>query len=300
MSFRSSAFVFGLNGASMPALALVLFFVWQRLSAGYFVFPHHQNLFWDRPLGWENLVTVFPSTLFWHGRWVVTVLVLGALLGSWFYPSRSTGLNLASPDRLWSPRIQSISVVVLALLMGNAVFFAKMFWLERYALPVHPGLIVVMLGGISVHLFRSATEWRRGLALGTVVGLGVAMGLLGLYGEADPDEEEHTFAYADVIRTHQRVVELLEANAQHDHRVLTTWPLTVELSDPRLGYVQRPWEAVHVARYDPADETPIGAIVVNPASTHADALRSEAGKRGFSPMDPVRVGHAQSMELYLP
>ncbi len=49
---------------SVPLLVLCGFFLWQRLSpAGYFIFPHHQNLLWDRPLGWADLATIWPSFL---------------------------------------------------------------------------------------------------------------------------------------------------------------------------------------------------------------------------------------------
>src|SRR5690606_7356083 len=36
--------------ATVPLLALLAFFAWQHAHAGYYVFPHHQNLFADRPL----------------------------------------------------------------------------------------------------------------------------------------------------------------------------------------------------------------------------------------------------------
>ena len=133
--------------ATVPLFALLAFFGWQRATAGYFVFPHHQNLFADRPLDLENVLTVWPSLLVWHQRWIVVVAALAAL-----------ALGVRSRPRVsearWTPTPSASVAACLALVAFNAVFFTKMFWLERYALPAHPGLLVVLAGALFAGLAR--------------------------------------------------------------------------------------------------------------------------------------------------
>jgi 4-amino-4-deoxy-L-arabinose transferase-like glycosyltransferase len=253
--------------ALVPLLALLVFFAWQRASAGYFVFPHHQNLFADRPLALENAWTVLPSLGLWHGRWLVILAAIVAL-GS---------ARVRSPHVLFA---------CAALVVLNAIFFAKMFWLERYALPAHPGLLVCAAG-----LALAARGWRR-IASVLAIGLAFGWGLASMRAPAPPDAEEHTFAYADVIATHQAAFAALEPS---DAPVLTTWPLDVELEHPYLGYVEAPLATVN-ARYA-ADER-VSAILINTASGRAPELREEAARRGMRRVERFRIGVAPAIELY--
>lgn len=257
-----------------PVLALVGFFVWQKVHAGYYVFPHHANLFADRPLDWSNLTTVWPSLLFWHGRWV---LVLGALAALAF--GRSAW---PTPDD--QPRVV---VAMVLLVLANFVFFSKMFWLERYALPAHPGIVVLLSGALlwGVGKLPRARRTARFLPLLCAA----AIGLGSMRTATAPDEEEHTFAYADAIASH------LEAFEHVHGTVLTPWPMTIELRNPYLGYVDSPFETIHPRSHNGER---VDCVLFAEHSWRADELRQEAQRQGMHRVDVFRVGVAQGLELW--
>ena len=271
--------------ATVPLLAMLAFFAWQRAHAGYYVFPHHQNLFADRPLELSNVLTVWPSLVVRHGRWVV---VLGALLA----------LSLGREERLelfgsrWTPSRGAVVFACLSLVLLNALFFTKMFWLDRYALPAHPGLLVCACGALFTGL-RMASERARAL-FGTGIAVVAALfGVLSMREETPRDSEELTFAYADVVATHRVAFDAL---SPRDAPVLTTWPLTVELEQPYLGYVDRPLETRSTDGLEEGDA--VGAILVNTASSRAPALRREAERRGMERVARFAEGVAPALELY--
>ena len=271
---------FGISCA--PILVLCAFFAWQKALAGYFIFPHHQGLLWDRPLGWMDLGTVFPSLLAWHGRWIA---VLAAV------PVGVVALTRPDARRAVSPTVVAIALLVL----GNALFFTKMFWLERYALPAHPGVLVLVAGALVGRGRRLAPGLARSLAL--ALPFAVAFGALGLWSTPAPDEAELTFAYADVIETHRRAFDALPPDAV----VLTTWPLTEELRQPDLGFVDQAFSVVHARHLDGDVPVLFDHVLVAPGSSRAQALVTAAGSRGLSHRGSFRVGAApQPLHLYGP
>lgn len=271
--------------ATVPLFALLAFFVWQRVHAGYYIFPHHQDLFADRPLELANVLTVWPSIVLRHGRWIVFLGALAAL-------ALKTSVPAPTRDERWVPMRSAVIVACLALVLLNAVFFTKMFWLDRYALPAHPGLLVCACGALFAGFRAVAERARRWVAAGVVVAASL-LGTLSMRAEAPPDSEELTFAYADVIATHRRAFAAL---GPQDAPVLTTWPMTVELEEPYLGYVDRPLETIHARSAERADR--VGAILVNTASHRAADLRREAAGRGMERAGVFRVGLAPTLELY--
>lgn len=269
--------------ATVPLWALGAFFVWQKLNAGYFVFPHHANLLADRPLELVGLLTVWPSLIGWHLRGVV---VAGALA--------AVALGLRRRQRPASPRPTRRAVVAacLALVLFNAAFFTKMFWLERYALPAHPGLLVVLSAAILWGFDRLGALARPTVRWG-LIGVAAFAGVLGLRAEAPRDAEEQTFAYVDVIETHRVAFAALE---EDDAPVLTSWPMTVELKEPWLGYVEAPVEVIH-ERHAPEDAR-AGSMLVNSGSWRADELRDRARSRGMHRAYTVKIGVAPALELF--
>jgi hypothetical protein len=265
--------------SSSPVLALAAFFVWQRLTAGYFVFPHHQNLLAARPFGLEDVLTVFPSIFLWHGRWVVSLAALGALV--------VLGIRRRWPTSL---RPDATNLAIVFLFLGNAVFFAKMFWLERYALPVHPGLLVLMVL-LLVEAGRALPERFASAAFAPVV----VSGALGLASLSTPGEaEEHTFAFADIVESHRDAYARMDGRGD-DPLIVTTWPLTTELREPWLGYVDAPMRSEH-----PDD---LGAqipdiVLVDPRSHRRDELRDLARVHGLSVLETVSHGSAPPLEIW--
>ena len=113
---------------------------------------------------------------------------------------------------------------VLALsLVGGAV-------LARYMLPIFPLLVLLWVSVI----WRCARFWMVGIAL--------VCAAFAWRCEVNPPTTftwEENLAYRDFIRLHMDAARFI---ARHDSRarVLTTWPATIELTTPLLGYVNWP------------------------------------------------------------
>lgn len=272
----------------LPIVVLCLFFAWQKALAGYFVFPHHQGLLWDRPLGWTDLGTVFPSLLLWHGRWIVVVAALPVV---WLALRRRLPVGAGEGG----PATEATVVAILLLVLGNALFFTKMFWLERYALPAHPGVLVLVAGALAGSGRRVAPRLAPSLAI--ALPFAVAFGAWGLGSTPAPDEAELSFAYADVIETHQRAFAELPPGAT----VLTTWPMTEELRQPDLGYVDAAVVVVHARHLDGDGPVLFDHALVAPSSTWSGAMVEAAEARGLRRLSSHRVGAApQPLHLYGP
>jgi len=170
----------------------------------------------------------------------------------------------------------TVTAIVLVA-AANLVFFTKMFFLERYVLPAHPGLLVLAAGALFPS--RAPTPARVG-SLGVVA----LCALLALSHRASGDtyaSGELTFAYLRAVRVHQRLFRAMEARGG-DAVILTSWPMTDELRHPFLGWVSRPHRAISLEWHRLTDERePIDAVVVFDGIGRAEALRSEARERGF-------------------
>lgn len=274
----------GIGISLVPVLALLVFFVWQRATAGYFVFPHHQALFADRPLALWNTITVVPSIFGWHGRWIATLAALAGVL--------VLALRGARPKDV--PRDRT-SVAIVLLFLGNAVFFTKMFWLERYALPVHPGVCVLTVLAI---VAASEALPRMGRVAATLpIAAACIVGLASLHQTSGAPE--HTFAFADVVRSHEEAFAWI---AEHDAngRVLTTWPLTTELREPWLGFVDAPIGAMGTDGLAEADAPVPDVVLADTSSSRLERLREYAGERGMHLATTVTHGSAPPLEIWRP
>jgi hypothetical protein len=192
------------------------------------------------------------------------------------------------------------------LVLLNAVFFSRMFWLERYALPAHPGILVMAAAAIAAGAHAAARRRARPrsaravseAAVTLVTAIVAVLGVRGAFGPAPPHAEEQTFAYADVIATHRAAFARIDAS--RDPLVLTTWPMTVELAEPGLGYVSTPVRTVHARRLDADSSIAVDAVLVDAASGSARALEAAARARGFRRSGIYRVGRSPSLTLWEP
>ena len=189
------------------------------------------------------------------------------------------------------PRDRTSAAIVL-LLLGNAVFFAKMFWLERYALPVHPGVCVLLVMTIVACAPRAAV-WTGALPITAAC----VVGLASLHHTSGAPE--HTFAFADVVASHQEAFAWI-AEHRSEARVLTTWPLTTELREPWLGFVDAPLHAIGTDALDDAPESEVDLVLADTSSSRLERLRSLARARGMHLLTTVTHETAPPLEIWGP
>ncbi len=252
--------------AATPLAALLAFFVWQRVAEGWWVLPYHAGLFHERHSLAGQLVRVARSIFVVDGR---ALLVAAALVA--FVVRRARG------ERVDDPRHASTVTAVVLVAAANLVFFTKMFFLERYVLPAHPGLLVLAAGALFPA--RAPAPARVG-AVG-VVALCAALALANRTSGDTYASGELTFAYLRAVRVHQQLFRAMEARGG-DPAILTSWPMTDELRHPFLGWVSRPHRAISLEWHRLTNERqPIDAVVVFDGIGGAEALRREARERGF-------------------
>jgi hypothetical protein len=273
------------------------FFVWQRVNAGYYVFPHHQGLLAERQFEAASLFTAVPSLFLWHGRFMLTAAALLALVA---LTSRDRRANAPS-DAPRGPVVGTVEVASLTLALFNVIFFAQMFWLERYALPVHPGLLITAaaLVGHAAHALSPKSRFQP-LVLPTLGALVSTSGLFGAYRGAPDEAPELTFDYADVMLSHASVAARLGLEREQlggDPLVVGVWPLTVELRDPVLGFTDTPYRTLHVDHLgDHPDQRP-DVVVIDAGSRNRDRLRALADELGLVTIFVVEEGNAPALDV---
>jgi hypothetical protein len=124
--------------------------------------------------------------------------------------------------------------IVMVSMLGGAV-------LERYMVPVLPVYYAAALVG-----FSAWTVNRRWLAyMGMLAGLIAGLFINPLFW---PFPYENNLAVATFTKLHSRSAESLE-NEYPGARVATIWPMSAELSNPRLGYVSKPFQVVELPSF---------------------------------------------------
>jgi hypothetical protein len=139
---------------------------------------------------------------------------------------------------------RGVEMRIALLQLANAVLFSVLggALLTRYLLPMYPLVLLVAV----TQFYRRIPYWHA------VAAFSAAAFLIGLfvnppYGFAPEDN----LAYARVVRMH------LAGIGQLQHRypgatVLSAWPMTDELTRPKLGYVKQSWDVACIEDFTPA------------------------------------------------
>lgn len=262
--------------ASLPVAVLGAFFLWQKAVEGWFVLPYHADLFRERHSLGEQFVRVARSIFTVDGRVWVTVSALAVAL--WRRVRGAPLFDTPPPsDETERPTVlTALGLVTLA----NLGFFTKMFFLERYALPAHPGVLIVIAALLCPSALRARELVRLAPALVTL-----ALALRSREAGTGYASGELTFRYLHAVRAHQALFRHLDAQPRAPV-ILSEWPMTDELRHPFLGWVSRPYRVVSLSWYrthghDARDGGPIEAIVAYDAIDSYAALRAEAQRRGL-------------------
>lgn len=146
--------------------------------------------------------------------------------------SRESGVPLR--HRI-APAHQAVFCVVL---VSNTILFSVLggALLTRYLLPVYPLILL-----LCVNTFRRRLRHWTGLVALSAAGFIAALFINPAYGFAPEDNLE----YATFVRLHQAAIRQIVEHVPHPV-VLTAWPATEELSEPAIGYVDRPIPVVAI------------------------------------------------------
>jgi hypothetical protein len=223
-----------------PAVPLVLWYTFHRLRTG-FVFG---NLEFFR---YNVQSTMHPLRIFLAllmRLWQVTgymnlyPLTLGALFAMWLPPVHDQGAGKTEPRPRIALDIQlAFAAVIAAYVLAMAVIGGAV--LARYMLPVVPLVIILC----------ASTVWRRvpmwpGMVSIAALAFVAALFINPPYGFSLEDN----LAYRDYVELHQRAEKFLEARYP-GATVLTSWPASGELSQPWIGYVERPVRVVQIENF---------------------------------------------------
>ncbi len=261
-----------------PVFVLTAFFLAQKHAEGWFVLPYHAGLFHEDHSLIEQLWHVAESIFVNDGR---LIAVLAAMVVAVFHRRAVV--------RTWEEHREVLTAFALYAIM-NLGFFAKMFFLDRYVLPLHPCVGVVTAGVLAP---AGATLRARlpGLAA-AVVSIGVALARRSA--GSDMASGETTFRYLHAVHAYSALFKHLEA-AGGDPVVLTDWPITDELRQPFLGWVSRPFRCINIHE-DVGAENVDRVIAVQGLGSY-ERLQREAQARGFSKLERVEEGGA-AIELW--
>jgi len=251
--------------ALVPVLVLAIFFADQKLAEGWFVLPYHAELFHEQHSLVLQLIRVAAS-IFDDGRWIALLAAIAVAI--W---------RRAALARLWQEHREVLTALALFAAM-NLAFFAKMFFLERYVLPVHVYACIV----IAACLLIERPRWPA-LAAAVTVAIALAHRSAG----TDMASGETTFRYLHEVHAHETLFHRIEGSPV----VLTDWPVTDELRSPFLGWIDRPIRCVHVDM-ESASDTFDRVIAVRGLGSY-ERLRRKARERGFELVDRAEDGPAE-------
>ena len=223
-----------------PAVPLTLWYAYHRLRTG-FVFG---NLEFFR---YNVQATMHPLRIFLAllmRLWQVTgymnlyPLTLAALFAMWLPPIYDQGAAKTEPRSRIAPHTQfAFAAVIAAYVLAMAAIGGAV--LARYMLPVVPLVIIIC----------ASTVWRRvpmwpGMVSIAALAFVAALFINPPYGFSLEDN----LAYRDYIELHQRAEKFLLARYPVAV-VLTSWPASGELSQPWIGYVERPVRVVQIENF---------------------------------------------------
>lgn len=267
---------------AIPVIPLAGFFAWQRIAEGWFITPYHASLFNEPHAYGEQFVAVVASMFAHDGRWIALAM---AVPFAFMARSNQPDAAVNKPSR---PTVRLALVLIIA---ANTVFYTRGWYLDRYLLPTHPGIVILIVTAF-VGLADAAMQRRATIALGIAV-LAVA-GVSWNHREAGVGyaSGETTFRYVHAIRSQQAVFSALEQRGG-DPLVLTTWPMSDELREPYLGWVSRPFRVVNADYLVPDSPLPrVDAVIVFDGVGSRTRLRELARRLNFRLLREVHVGGA--------
>jgi hypothetical protein len=214
------------------------------------------------------------ASLFADGRWIAALAA--AAIAVW---------RRADLARAWREHREVLVAFVLFAVM-NLAFFAKMFFLERYVLPVHVIVCILVAGALT------RARWPGLAAAAIAIAFAVSRRSAG----TDMASGETSFRYLHAVHAHATLLNRVETDGG-DPLVLTVWPVTDELREPFLGWVHRPVRCMDLDNVASPWRVHADRIIAVEGLGSFERLHHEAHDRGMSLIDRVEEGGA-AIELW--
>jgi hypothetical protein len=271
---------------SIPLFLIGLFFVWQKLTTGYFFFIYPPSidikLFELTPqLIYRQFVTISHWLFIAQQRYIFWALIVLNLIVNRVTRCRS---------ELW---------LFLLICVFSGYSFALLFFLLRYLLPVLPYIYLVGTGSLLELAGRKAWKIPAATAL-------LLLSTWSLATQPFTGNAEFNLKYLDVVSAHKEMCEYI-ASQFPQARIATDWPHILELLHPHLGYVKKRLRALSVPTRDltSLEDEParlnVDLILLSttPASTQSEELKTYALKHNWRLIKRV-VNEPVATELYGP
>ena len=252
-----------------PLLVFIAFITAQKIASGrfFFILAFEADPLLDTGIAatLRDAAKITGWLFVAQFRWVLTLAIAIDL-----------ALNREARRR---PELLLCGLVVL----GSGYTFSVIFYMSRYVLPVFP--FFYALGAVS--LMSLARTPLRQQATGAVA---VALTLWCLARDPLRGHGEDNMRYLGIVRAHQAAVVEIESRFG-GARILSAWPVAAELSDPLLGYVDRPLPVKWFAGAADLGEADL-AVVASPANPDAARLEALLVDAGWVPVVTHRSGRA--------
>jgi hypothetical protein len=260
-----------------PLLAIGAFAVVQRVATGRFFYIYDFEV--------DTLFVLSAGTIAGQAARITRWLFIDQY--RWVFTA-ATLLNLVL-DRTARRRHDLVLLALAAVMSGYS--FAVLFYAQRYVLPVMPFFYIA--GAASIVSLARGAAWRWATA-----GVAVAVQAWSLASDPPRPHAENNLDYLRAVALHSSLAATM-ARAHGDDRIVTSWPLGAVLSDPFLGYVERPLRVVWYER--PADlQRAQVVLVASPANSRAELLRVAAVAQGWRLRETLQAARAARVDVYVP
>lgn len=204
----------------LPLLSFLLWLQANKLVHGWYLWPYNWSLFTNLS---SNLI----------GNFKVIYLPLLGFSISVYEVGYWSGVILALTTFMFFMKGKKIfKDKIIFLFVSIIIFFPLVFIfgmpLVRYLLPIYP--LVFLLFGLSM----SNLKYKK-IHLGTIIMILFIPFLISFWHKNMADWEVN-MNYLEMAKYHKKIAQLVKDNYS-DSKILSYWPITIELIKPYLGYI---------------------------------------------------------------
>ncbi len=254
-----------------PAIALAAFFAATWLTTGQVL---NNPYFAENSLGAASIAQL-RSVSAWlferQGRWILTV---------------ATALALFERPPLGDNKPTLMAILVLPFWLA----FSLIYFLPRYLLAVFPYVCILAATALVASSRRS-----RWIPVAALLGTALLFAREVTGERATVGNYEMNLGYVEVVNVHVAAARWLEEN-HAQVSIGAAWPLSLVLSHPRLGYVDKPLDITSAAD---RGEHPDLLVWSSPGGSENRELLARATSEGWRPVQRFGRG-AKTAVVFAP